>query len=165
MALALVLRRAQASSCGVTGARLLCGEAPLGFSVPAGRFFLGNVDTIWQRAFPWVLISAGIGVFAASVYLRKRAMAAPPPSPQAAGRPPAEPPPADAPDGSAQYVHEQLLLAAAANDAGACAAANDALLEALHAMGNFSGGTRRRMDDRLRSVLLRRYSDPTGLCL
>ena len=106
---------------------------------------------MWQKSFPYMLMAAGVGVFATSLWFRSKTAAQTPSSG------PASP--------EEEVVHERLLLASAANDAGACLSANEALVEALSAMGDFSGAPRRRLEDRLRSVLLRRYSDPDGMCL
>lgn len=64
-----------------------------------------------------------------------------------------------------QYVQAQLLLASTAADQGACLAANDAVLNAVRAMESLSNPALLRADARLRDTLVRRYSDPEGLCI
>jgi len=124
--------------------------APSGFFLGWGDFLFGGARLARSRSqvFPIALIAGGVGLFALSVWVRQgQAQAA-----------------------SSEEVDLSVVLAAlqqadAAAAEGDCAAANAALVQALQGMEGLGGRALSQAQRQLRTVLLRRYSQPDGFCL
>lgn len=101
-----------------------------------------------SNVLPVVLIASGIGIFALSTWVRRGQAQA-----------------TSAAEADLGLVLQALQQADAAAAEGNCPAANAALLQALRAMEGLGGRELSQAQWQLSSTLLRRYSDPDGLCL